>query len=265
MLVQDHEPLERRCRAAWSLSAATAAAVVIVVASGLRLGAAPPAADDPAKGAQAVKDAAKPPATRRMPGRRCTTRGRSRTRTPASRSPGPRWSSAARSSGPSENRVLQETRHTTGADGTYSFTIPPDQVADALPLHRAGRGAPRLRHPGRVRLRPEHDPEEREAQRAAVLRDRRAAPGQADHRAGRDARGRAGGRGRGAGVLAHRQGRGPVRVRLLRQGQDGRRRAGSGCRSPRPARRRTGSCPRITPPSCTWSPTGSAATWGRSP
>ena len=40
MLVQDHEPLERRCRAAWSLSAASAAAVVIVVASGLRLGAA---------------------------------------------------------------------------------------------------------------------------------------------------------------------------------------------------------------------------------
>ncbi len=42
MLMQDHEPLERRCRAAWSLSAASAAAVVIVVASGLRLGAAPP-------------------------------------------------------------------------------------------------------------------------------------------------------------------------------------------------------------------------------
>src|SRR4029079_7597768 len=32
MLMQDHEPLERRCRAGWSLSAATAAAVVIVVA-----------------------------------------------------------------------------------------------------------------------------------------------------------------------------------------------------------------------------------------
>ena len=90
MLIQDHEPLERRCRAAWSLCAATAAAVVIVVASGLRLGAAPPAADDPAKGAQAVKDAAEPQRTPRMTGRRCTTRGRLWTRTPASRSPGPR-------------------------------------------------------------------------------------------------------------------------------------------------------------------------------
>jgi hypothetical protein len=29
-----------------------------------------------------------------------------------------------------ENRVLQETRHTTGADGTYTFTIPPEQVAE---------------------------------------------------------------------------------------------------------------------------------------
>src|SRR5262249_51357675 len=29
-----------------------------------------------------------------------------------------------------ENRILQETRHTTGAEGTYSFTIPPEQVAE---------------------------------------------------------------------------------------------------------------------------------------
>ncbi|MEJ7640002.1 MAG: carboxypeptidase-like regulatory domain-containing protein [Singulisphaera sp.] len=29
-----------------------------------------------------------------------------------------------------ERRVLQESRHTTGADGTYSFTIPPEQVSE---------------------------------------------------------------------------------------------------------------------------------------
>ncbi|MEJ7640003.1 MAG: hypothetical protein WKF75_19040 [Singulisphaera sp.] len=40
MLVQDHEPLEHRCRTAWSLSTASAAVAVIVVASGLRLNAA---------------------------------------------------------------------------------------------------------------------------------------------------------------------------------------------------------------------------------
>ena len=53
---------------------------------------------------------------------------------------------------------------------------------------------------------------------------RRAAPGQADHRAGRDARGQAGGGGGGAGVLPHRQApEGAVRVRLVRQGEDRRR------------------------------------------
>ena len=40
MLVQDHEPLEHRCRTLWSLAAAVSAAVVMVVASGLRLDAA---------------------------------------------------------------------------------------------------------------------------------------------------------------------------------------------------------------------------------
>ena len=29
-----------------------------------------------------------------------------------------------------ENTVLQETRHTTGPDGTYAFTIPPEQVSE---------------------------------------------------------------------------------------------------------------------------------------
>ena len=62
MLVQDHEPLEHRCRAAWSLAAASAAAAVIVVASGLRLdAAAPPEAETPATEVKAVQDDAKTP------------------------------------------------------------------------------------------------------------------------------------------------------------------------------------------------------------
>ena len=40
MLVQDHEPLEDRCRPGWSLAAAVTAATVMVVASGLKLDAA---------------------------------------------------------------------------------------------------------------------------------------------------------------------------------------------------------------------------------
>ena len=42
MLVQDHEPLEHRCRTLWSLAAGAAAAIVMIVASGLSLDAAPP-------------------------------------------------------------------------------------------------------------------------------------------------------------------------------------------------------------------------------
>ena len=164
-----------------------------------------------------------------------------------------------------ENRVLQETRHTTGADGTYSFTIPPEQVAERYLYIELDVEHPRLRHPGRVRLRPEHDPEEREAQRATVLRDHRDAPGRADHRAGRDARGRARGGGGSAGVLPHRQApAGTVRVRLLRQGEDGRRGQVSAAdhdARPGPC---TGSSPRRTPPSCTCSPTENAGTSGRS-
>ena len=130
MLMQDHEPLERRCRAAWSLCAATAAAVVIVFASGLRLGAAPPAADDPAKGAQAVKDAAKPSADAKDAGETLHYKG-----TVVDKDTGKPIAGATvvvRRTilrDPSENRVLQETRHTTGADGTYAFEIPPDQYA----------------------------------------------------------------------------------------------------------------------------------------
>ena len=45
MLVQDREPLEPRCRKAWSVAAAVIAAVLIVTASGLRLDAAAPLDD----------------------------------------------------------------------------------------------------------------------------------------------------------------------------------------------------------------------------
>ena len=129
MLMQDHEPLERRCRAAWSLCAATAAAVVIVFASGLRLGAAPPAADDPAKGAQAVKDAAKPSADAKDAGETLHYKGtvvNKDTGTPIAGATVVVRRSILRSS---DNRVLQETKHTTGADGMYAFEIPPDQHA----------------------------------------------------------------------------------------------------------------------------------------
>ncbi len=126
MLIHDHEPRERRCRAAWSLSAAMAAAVVIVFASGLRLGAAPPAADDPGKGAQAVKDAAE---TKKDDGEPLHYKGTVVDKDTGKPIPGATVIVRRSILRSSENRVLQETRHTTSSDGTYAFEIPPDQYA----------------------------------------------------------------------------------------------------------------------------------------
>ena len=61
MLVQDHEPLEHRCRTLWSLAAAAAAAIVMIVVSGLSLDAAPSGPRGVTKEANAVQDVAKTP------------------------------------------------------------------------------------------------------------------------------------------------------------------------------------------------------------
>ena len=96
-----------------------------------------------------------------------------------------------------------------GADGTYAFEIPPDQYAspylyieldvehpDYAPRDGFGYALSMIRKNEKLNERPFFETD-------------RDAPGPADHRAGRDARGPARGRGAGAGVLAHRQGRGP--------------------------------------------------------
>ena len=120
MLVQDHEPLEHRCRTLWSLAAAVSAAVVIAAASGLRLDAAPPQPQDQAKpkvlfpktetlhytGKVKEIGTGKPIAGAKVTVRRSILKRNS------------------------ENTILEETRHTTDADGAYSFTIPPEQVAE---------------------------------------------------------------------------------------------------------------------------------------
>jgi beta-lactamase regulating signal transducer with metallopeptidase domain len=123
MLVQDRGPWDRRCRLVWSSAVALVAGLVIVAASGLRLEAvaqepgpkelAPAKEESKAKpqgetlhykGTVVDKDTGKPIAGATVVVRRMILREL-------------------------ENRVLQETRHTTGADGTYAFEIPPDQYA----------------------------------------------------------------------------------------------------------------------------------------
>lgn len=120
MLVRDHEPLEHRCRKLWSLAAAVSAAAVIAVASGLRLDAASaPQQEQPKPKVEAPKmetlhytgkvkeiGTGKPVAGATVTVRRSILKRNN------------------------ENTILQETKHTTDASGDYSFTIPPEQVAE---------------------------------------------------------------------------------------------------------------------------------------
>jgi hypothetical protein len=132
MLVQDHEPLERRCRAAWSLTVASAAAVVIVAASGLHLSAAaPPGAEFPARGVQAGKNDAEPPSDTDKPTDTLHYKGTvvdKDTDKPIAGATVVVRRGILRDPRP-PLRVLQETKHTTGEDGTYAFEIAPDQYA----------------------------------------------------------------------------------------------------------------------------------------
>jgi beta-lactamase regulating signal transducer with metallopeptidase domain len=131
MLVQDHEPLEHGCRAAWSLSATSVAAAVIVVASGLRLSAgAPPETQAPALQVKAGQDGAKTPGDPKPSGETLNYTGTVRDKDTGKPIAGATVLVRRSVLKSEENRVLQETRHTTGADGTYSFTIPPEQVSE---------------------------------------------------------------------------------------------------------------------------------------
>ena len=107
-----------------------------------------PAADDPAKGAQAAKDAAKPTADAKTAGETLHYKGTvvdKDTGKPIAGATVVVRRSILRSS---ENRVLQETSHTTASRRHVRLRDPAGSVCLALPLHRAGRRAPRLRHRG---------------------------------------------------------------------------------------------------------------------
>ncbi len=127
MLVQNREPLENRCRLAWS---ATAAAVIVGV-SGLRLDAAAPPDDKPAaKEAKAVQDLAKTPGDPKAAGETLHYKGIVKSKDTGKPIAGATVVVRRSSNRAGENMVLQETRHATATDGTYAFTIPPEQVSD---------------------------------------------------------------------------------------------------------------------------------------
>jgi len=141
MLVQDHEPLAHRCRAHWSLAAAVSAAVVMLVVSGLRLDAAPAAADSKPQQEKSAppqpkdkpmpKDEAKPKDEAPKPE---TLHYTGKVKEIGTGKPIAGATVVVRRSvlkpGNNENRILEESKHTTDANGNYSFTIPPEQVAE---------------------------------------------------------------------------------------------------------------------------------------
>ncbi len=140
MLVSDHEPLAHRCRALWSVAATVLAAVVMVVASGLRLDAAPPADSKP----QQEKTAPAQPTDKAMP----KEKPKHKDETPKAETlhyagkvkeigtgkPIAGAKVVVRRSvlkpGNNENKILEESKHTTDGNGSYSFTIPPEQAAE---------------------------------------------------------------------------------------------------------------------------------------
>jgi Zn-dependent protease with chaperone function len=130
MLVMEREPLEQRCRTAWSVAAAATAAAVIVAASGLRLDAAAAPVDKPgAKEAKAVQDVAKTPGDPKSEGETLSYKGIVKSKETGKPIAGATVVVRRSILRAGENKVLQETRHTTAEDGTYAFTIPPEQVA----------------------------------------------------------------------------------------------------------------------------------------
>jgi beta-lactamase regulating signal transducer with metallopeptidase domain len=130
MLVQDHEPLEHRCRKLWSLATAVSAAVLIVVASGLKLDAAAPApADDKAtakKGTVAI--ATKVEGARTWNGHVTDNE----TGKPIAGAEVVVEISVSRDKPTNEPKTLREVHHTTGADGSYQFTVTLDEAAERL-------------------------------------------------------------------------------------------------------------------------------------
>ena len=128
MLVQDREPWERRVRSAWAFAAASAAALLMVGASGLRLDASPQ--EKPATPAAAPPS--KPAAEAKAPGAR-TWEGTIVDKETGQPIAGARVLVRVGTSRDAKTNGWRDYRapvSETGADGRYRFTLSPEEVAD---------------------------------------------------------------------------------------------------------------------------------------
>ena len=183
MLVQDRGPLERRCRTAWSLAVGVTAAAVIVAVSGFRLDAAAPGSPPP----EPAETKTKPKGSRTYVGR------------VTDKDTGKPIAGASvlvrlflyRDPETGAQKTLEEIRRTTDSEGTYRFTISPEQIAaPSLGVYLD------VESPGVCskvrRLRLWHDRQEREAGQPAILRGPPAPAGQGDRGATGESGGGAG-------------------------------------------------------------------------
>jgi hypothetical protein len=129
MLVQDRQPLERRCLLSWSLAAGLGTLALVFAFSTVRLDAGPAARDRPQQPAASTQPRAKtesPPETLHYTGR---VVDKDNGQAIAGATVVVRRSLLGDPEQKERNPVVQETKHTTDAQGKYHFTIPPEQTA----------------------------------------------------------------------------------------------------------------------------------------
>jgi beta-lactamase regulating signal transducer with metallopeptidase domain len=130
MLIHHRQPLERHCRRLWNLGATVGAAALLVAVSALRLDAgdapaapqAPPQKETPQ---EAPKEA--------QQGETLTYTGKVTEKGTGKPIPGATVTVRRSLYGDPTvqgEKVLQETKHQTDAEGKYRFTLPPEQVAE---------------------------------------------------------------------------------------------------------------------------------------
>jgi beta-lactamase regulating signal transducer with metallopeptidase domain/protocatechuate 3,4-dioxygenase beta subunit len=141
MLLTTRQPLEQRCRRAWNVAWAAGILALLAAVAAVRLDAASPADDK--------KESAKQEEAKDKPkGEPIKYTGRVFDKHTDKNIPGAVVTVRRATYGdPKGERVIEETKHETNAEGKYTFTVPPEQAAERylyIELDVAARGyAPR--------------------------------------------------------------------------------------------------------------------------
>jgi beta-lactamase regulating signal transducer with metallopeptidase domain len=123
MLIDTHQPLERRCRRLWTVATALTAALLLVAVAAIRLD----ARDDASPKKEPSKETRKDAAT----GKAISYTGLVSDKVTKKPIEGATVTVRRTTYGdPRGEKTLQESKHKTNAEGKYSFIIPPEQAAE---------------------------------------------------------------------------------------------------------------------------------------